>query len=203
MRPAESWGRSESQAAGSRPGGSYVPPAVGVPLKAERRFLERVWAADKDRWRKGPTLHGYLDQAGHRASAPDRLSDAGIPERLLDLVLMLGELGVFPVHTAHLSDRELYRWLREDQLPEPTDLPKGRMVIADPPGGWGPDDLVTSLRFCAHDDEEPREWAGDVVPMPPKQTSAHDRSGWMPDPFRPAPDEPATREGAAAAIYGV
>ncbi len=81
-----------------------------------------------------------LQEAGVHPLCAFLLSDHDVTESLAHVTTALGELGIFLVHTNHLTDRELYVRLLEHILVEPVrDLPADAGVheFIDLIGGGG------------------------------------------------------------------
>lgn len=57
-----------------------------------------------------------LQNAGVAISAPEQLDDTDLPAKLRELIHQLASVGIYLQRTNHLSDRELYEFLINDEL---------------------------------------------------------------------------------------
>jgi hypothetical protein len=109
------------------------------------------------------------------------LDDPALHERLWVVIRALAEIGMYLESTDHLSDRELYRWLRTDSLLQETFLPMGSDGgwHTSPIGGFSEEDLQVYYRYYADEDDRRRAALdGDV--MPPREPLPYDRDRLMP-----------------------
>jgi hypothetical protein len=120
---------------------------------------------------------------------PDReLDDAALSAKLWELIRALADRHLFLERTDHLSDRELYAWLRDDALREEYE------GFGSGPGDWHLDvlggcseeDLIIAMRFYATR-EERKSWAAEFpdFPMPRREKRPHDRDRLLPQPDPP------------------
>lgn len=62
----------------------------------------------------------YLARCGLSVSAPSQVSDEELSQELWKVIWVMGLLRLFLDYTDHMTDRELYTFLYEDALKEPT-----------------------------------------------------------------------------------
>lgn len=148
--------------------------------KLEEAFLENVLALE---------THGFvcpfdtLVKDGFGLPPPEKLDDAALTAKLWELIRELAKRRLFLHCTDHLSDRELYTWLRNDAMREELmgfGLPFGNCHL-DVLGGCSEEDLILSMRYYS-DDEKRARWAKDFphFPMPPKEKLPYDRDRLLP-----------------------
>jgi hypothetical protein len=119
------------------------------------------------------------------AMPPDaELNDEELHERLWQVIRGAAEFGLYLESTDHLSDRELYRYLRDDALLVPTFLMPDDPYSAthvSPIGGFGDDDIVIYLRYYA-DEATRAEWRRDFPQdeLPAKLAPPYDRDSCLP-----------------------
>ena len=93
----------------------------------------------------------FLARCGYKMPAPDELDDQQLAAELWKVIWIMGLLRMFLEHTDHLSDRELYTFLYEDALQEPTAFNPGEetppFYTIDPTSGGSQDGLRTFLTF--------------------------------------------------------
>jgi hypothetical protein len=125
-----------------------------------------------------------LEDAGMALPPPDSLSDLELTTKLWELIHKLALLRVFIEQTDHLSDRELYTYLRADSLREET---KALTLSADSSyhiqilGGCSDEDNWLFLKYYA--DEEWRQyWRNDFPndPMPDHEDPPYARDRFLP-----------------------
>jgi hypothetical protein len=146
----------------------------------EELFLTRVLARELELDQEGPPLADHLRAAGVEVPRPDDLDDAVLPSKLREVIEAMARLRVYLSSTDHLNDRELYRYLCEKMLPQPT-------AISDDPnsawhydviGGGSEEDIAIYLRYYAGS-EERRRWAAEfpdlLLPEPEKPPFDRDR----------------------------
>ena len=146
----------------------------------EEDFWRRVVEAEE-----GPTttLTRELEAFGVPLPAPDALDDAQLKAALWIVIDALSGLHVYLEETDHLSDRELYRLLIDELLPEEMDaLGDGNwhMPIL---GGCSEADLQLYMKYYA-DAQERARWKSDVpdFQMPVKEELPYDRDRHLPKP---------------------
>ena len=125
-----------------------------------------------------------LRMRGCELPAPEELSEVAISSKVWELIEQLAQLRVYLAHTDHLSDRALYTWLWEEELPEPLWLEGflygGRMFV-DVLGSWGDEDSELYLRYYA-DDEDRALWTSMFADtLPPREQPPFDRDRWLPE----------------------
>ena len=85
----------------------------------------------------------------------------------------------------HLTDRELYRYLREEMLEQPIRISgdPNSFWQFDVIGGGSEEDIAIYLRYYA-DDEERSRWAVEFpdMPMPEREKLPFDRDRYLPRP---------------------
>lgn len=125
-----------------------------------------------------------LAQQGLELPSSSALSDEGLHETLWKLIEAMANLGMYLSSTDHMSDRELYDYLRNDALREPTLVLPGTVEYAchlDPISGGSAEDNELYLRYYASAAER-RFWIEqfpDSV-LPPSETPPHDRDRLLP-----------------------
>ena len=125
---------------------------------------------------------------GFDAQPPEKLDDAALTVKLWELIRALADRHLFLERTDHLSDRELYTWLRDDALREEYEgfgVMMGDWHL-DVLGGCSEEDLILDMRFYASDEERER-WAEEFpdFPMPPRKKPPYDRDRLLPQPEAP------------------
>jgi hypothetical protein len=132
---------------------------------------------------EGRPLLEHLRETGVHVPRPDELDDAALPGKLHEVIGALARLRVYLRSTDHLNDRELYRYLWEDMLPQPTliDDNPGSAWQFDVIGGWSEDGVVIYLRYYADADERARR-AADFPDMmiPEREKPPFDRDRHLP-----------------------
>ncbi|MGH9422788.1 MAG: hypothetical protein ACRD3J_22635 [Thermoanaerobaculia bacterium] len=146
---------------------------------AELERLDRFFDGEED---------GEMPLAALRARGIDipdddtALDDAALHAKLWEIIDAMAAIGIVLELTDHLTDRELYRYLVNDALMEPTILPLGSAGTwhTSPLGSWSEEDTQIHLRFFADDDEREewhRQWG---EPLPPKEARRADRDRFLP-----------------------
>lgn len=109
------------------------------------------------------------------------LDDPSLHTQLWVVIRALAEIGMYLESTDHLSDRELYEWLRTDALVQQTFLPMGSDGgwHMSPIGGFSEEDLQVYFRYYADEDDR-RQAALEGEPMPPREPRPYDRDRLMP-----------------------
>jgi hypothetical protein len=131
------------------------------------------------------TVFDALIEAGVALPAPAELDDAQLGGKLWEVIYGLAALGVFLHSTDHLSDRELYTELWNDQLREPgAILMPGRKDSAwhiDLLGSGSEEDMYLIHKYYAGEEERRQwlaEWPNDV--MPEHEDPPYDRDRLLP-----------------------
>jgi len=165
--------------------GSFIEGGTGeMPMDMQEAFWKNVLAFEEA---EESTLEEQLKtEAKFTAPDPDSLeTDAEVSEALWNLIHALASIRVYLDCTNHLSDRDLYRLLVFDALPDETTVP--------PPGAeWNtrifayeygipgdPNGELTYLRYYA-DDLARQEW--DASEIPPTEELPFDRDKLLPNP---------------------
>jgi len=99
--------------------------------------------------------HQKLEEAGIAMPPAEELSDEELRARLWQIIEFLAQHRTFVYWTNHLSDRELYEWLREEGLTEEMAEIPGMNYHTSPIGSGNEED--TSLHFRFYADERDRE----------------------------------------------
>lgn len=150
-----------------------------APSEILEMFWENVVA-----YEKAPlvTMHQKIEIAHIEMPADGELNDEQLSVKLWQIIEWMAEQNTILYQTDHLSDRELYVWLRDDWFHEPdADMP-GMTCHTSPIGSCGEDDMVIYHRYYA-DEEDRKMWLKDFPDdeMPPRETPPHDRDRFLPD----------------------
>jgi hypothetical protein len=120
---------------------------------------------------------------GYFPPDPEEVDEQSTRGRLAEMIHAMAARRYYLVNTNHLSDADLYRYLHEQWLDEPT-------ADIAPESGWNchvdaseSDDQQTWLRYYASDFER-EEWANDHPDekLPMQEEPAFDRDDWLPVP---------------------
>lgn len=149
-------------------------------------YLERREAFDEGTGEDGIIPFELLEERGIAMPSDAELLDEELHERLWQVIRGMAAIGIYLESTDHLSDRELYRYLRDDALlvPEllaPEDLTQA--IHISPIGGFSNDDIALYMKYYA--DEATRvEWKRDYPEdeLPPKVVLPYDRDSRLPTP---------------------
>jgi hypothetical protein len=151
---------------------------------------EQFWATVPPRGAAPPTSeYEQLQKQGVALPPPEQLDDAGVAEKVAEIVDAMSKRNVFLEHTDHLSDRALYEHLYRETLHETRqDVPAADDPDADAffsydlVGTGNGEDHETFLRFYA--DDQTREQFKDSYPdgLPPRQPRPFDRDRHLPQP---------------------
>jgi hypothetical protein len=121
---------------------------------------------------------------GYFPRDPEEVDEQSTRGCLAELIHAMAARRYYLINTNHLSDAELYRYLHEEWLDEPT-------ADIDPDAGWNchvdvseSDDQQTWLRYYASDFER-EEWAHEHPDqkLPTQEEPAFDRDEWLPVPL--------------------
>lgn len=151
-----------------------------MPLDMEEEFLRHVLEYETA---EPISLLRLLENAGFEIPAPDQLDDS-LTTKLQELTQRMATLGIYLLHTNHLSDRELYEYLFHDGLREEAvlfpDNPSYAFMI-DLTGSGSDEDNLIYLKYYA-DEEHRRQWAHDWPdhPMPPHEDPPFNRDSSLP-----------------------
>lgn len=127
-----------------------------------------------------------LEESGVRPPAAQSMNDAELFDSLWEVISALGELGIFLLHSNHLTDRILYERLVQQILIEPVrDLPpdSGVHEFIDMLGGGGPIEREIYQRYYAEPAERAqfaKEYGFEIAP----ETAPSDRDRDLPKPNR-------------------
>jgi hypothetical protein len=161
--------------------GGNTSTLESMPADMEEEFLRHVLEYETA---EQISLLRLLENAGLEAPAPETLDDDALPIKLKELIDRMASVGAYLLHTNHLSDRDLYKYLYHDALREETVLfpenPSYAYMI-DLTGSGGEDDNQTYLKYYADADYR-RQWAHDWPndPMPEHEEPPFDRDRFLP-----------------------
>ena len=149
-----------------------------LPLDVQESFWRRVVETEEA---PTTTLTRELEALGVPLPAPDSLDDEQTQSALWIVIDALSGLHVYLEQTDHLSDRELYRLLIEELLPEEMDaLGDGNwhMPIL---GGCSEADLQVYMKYYA-DPKEREDWMREFpdFEMPASAARPYDRDRHLP-----------------------
>lgn len=163
-------------------GGKMISGHLGpVTSKIEEAFLEQVLAYERAEL---DTNFNRLVQRGVALPPPAELDDAALSAKLTEVIHELGELRCFLHDTDHLSDRELYEWLRSsglrDDSPDISGMPDA-VWQTSPIGAGGDADTAIWLKHYAGEEERQR-WHHDFPddPIPAHEPLPFDRDRHLP-----------------------
>ena len=138
-----------------------------MPADLEEEFLRQVLEYETA---EPISLFRLLENAGLELPIPGDLDDATVKNKLKEIIERMASLGAYLLHTDHLSDLELYRYLYTDGLREEAVLfPENASYayMIDLTGSGSDEDNQTYLKYYA-DEEHRRQWAhdwpNDVIP---------------------------------------
>jgi hypothetical protein len=161
-----------------RLGGSAMS-TEDMPADLEEEFLRHVLEYETA---EPISLFSMLENSGLELPAPDDLSDDDLTPKLNETVATMASLGVYLLHTDHLSDRELYQYLYNEGLCEEAvlfpDNPSYAYMI-DLTGSGSEEDNQTYLKYYADDLHRKQwslDWPDDVIPAsedPPFDRDRH------------------------------
>ncbi len=126
---------------------SNADPSIPIP-EIPDDFLRRLVRQGSPH----ATLPGkFLARCGFDLQRPDRLSPEQLRPELWKVIWIMGLLRLFLEHTDHLSDLELYTFLVEEALQEPTVFMPGEhnppFYMIDPIGGGSTEDIRLLLTY--------------------------------------------------------
>ena len=149
-----------------------------APSEALEEFWRNVVAFEKIPL---TTLHRKLESDGIQMPADTELDDAELHLKLWEIIRWSADNGAVYENTNHLSDRELYIWLRDDYFHQRENYAPGMIWHASPIGSYGPEDMVIYHHYYA-DEESRRDWAEQFPEdeMPPRQAPPFDRDSSLP-----------------------
>ena len=152
-----------------------------MPADMEEEFLRQVLEYETA---EPISLFRLLENSGLEIPPPDELDDPALTTKLKEIIERMASLGAYVLHTNHLTDRELYRYLFVDGLREEAVLfpenPSYAYMI-DLTGSGSDTDNQTYLKYYA-DEEHRRRWAQDWPddPMPEQEEPPFDRDRFLP-----------------------
>lgn len=116
------------------------------------------------------TMHEKLDVAGIHMPADNELNDADLITKLWQIIEWMAENNTVLENTDHLSDRELYVWLRDDYFHQRENYSSGMVWHASPIGSYGREEMIIYNRYYA-DESERADWAKQFPEdeMPPRE----------------------------------
>lgn len=164
----------------ARLGGSTMS-VESMPADLEEEFLRHVLEYETA---EPISLFRLLENSGLTIPEPGSLNDDDLSVRLDEIIKRMASLGAYLLHTNHLSDRELYRYLYYDGLREEAVLfPEnpGYAYMIDLVGSGSEDDNQVYLRYYA-DSEQRKQWALDWPDdsIPDHQDPRFDRDQHLP-----------------------
>jgi len=152
-----------------------------MPADMEEEFLRQVLEYETA---EPISLFRLLENSGLEIPPPDELDDPALTTKLKEIIERMASLGAYVLHTNHLTDRELYRYLFVDGLREEAVLfpenPSYAYMI-DLTGSGSDTDNQTYLKYYA-DEEHRRRWAQDWPddPIPEHEEPPFDRDRFLP-----------------------
>ena len=152
-----------------------------MPADMEEEFLRHVLEYERA---EPITPFKLLENAGFYMPAPESLDDGALATMLTNLAPRLATMGVYLLHTDHVSDRALYESLYNEHLREEAVLfpenPSYAYII-DLTGSGSEEDNMTYLRYYA-DEEHRKQWAADWPDdvIPPHEARPFDRDKTLP-----------------------
>ena len=161
-------------------GGSTIS-LESMPADIEEEFLRHVLEYETA---EALTLYDQLKRSGPEVLSPDQLDDTTLTGDLPILIQRLATLGVYLIHTNHLSDRQLYEYLYHDGLREEAilypDNPTYAYII-DLTGSGSDEDNQIYLKHYA-DEQYRNDWAHDWPddPMPAHEDPPFNRDSSLP-----------------------
>ena len=162
-------------------GGDEFSHESDLPADLEEEFLKHILQFETA---EQMTLMQWLENAGLEVPAPDELSDELLVAKLWEIIHRMASLGAYLHNTDHLSDRELYTYLYDDALREPTALfPENPGFVhgIDLLGSGSDEEMQLYMRYFA-DDEYRQSWAKTFpdFEMPAREVPPFDRDKDLP-----------------------
>ncbi len=173
-----------NEIAGGEMTGSESPD---LPSEISEQFWQNVVAFEKAPRRSGLS---QLEEAGISMPPNSELSDEELSARLWQIIEFLATKRTYIYWTNHLSDRELYDFVREEvsdtSIP---DLP-GMNLNTSPIGSGNEEDTLLYFRFYAND-EDRQSWMKQFpdYEMPAKETAPFERDHLLPQADYSLPDD--------------
>ena len=160
--------------------------------EVEEGFWKHVVEYEEAPW---TTHFQQLERAGVSMPAPESLNDEEVTAKLWEVINKLAQLRIFLEDTDHLSDRELYSTLWNDELREETKdvlLDRDSACHYQLLSSGSDEDNQLYLKYFV--DEKWREWWHKDFPddpMPDHEDPPYDRDRLLPQPtYDPPPDLP-------------
>lgn len=149
---------------------------------APSEILEQFWENVVD-FERAPltTLHDKLAVAALEMPADSELNDEELHAKLWQIIRWSAENGAVYENTNHLSDRELYVWLRDDYFHQRENYAPGMVWHASPIGSYGHEEMIIYHRYYA-DEASRADWAADYPDdeMTPHEALPFDRDKSLP-----------------------
>jgi|SRR5215213_4982270 len=162
--------------------GGSTSTLESMPADMEEEFLRHVLEYEAA---EPISLLRLLENSGLEVPAPDALDEDALKSRLKELIQKMAALGAYLLHTNHLSDRDLYKYLYEEALREETVLfpenPSYAYMI-DLTGSGSENDNETYLKYYANADyrrQWRRDWPDDQIPE--HEDPPFDRDRFLPE----------------------
>ena len=161
--------------------GGSTSTLESMPADMEEEFLRHVLEYETA---EPISLLRLIENSGLEVPVPDTLDDDALKIKLKEVVEKMASLGAYLLHTNHLSDRDLYKYLYEEALREETVLfpenPSYAYMI-DLTGSGSEEDNQTYLKYYA-DEQYRRQWAHDWPDdrMPEHEEPPFDRDRFLP-----------------------
>jgi hypothetical protein len=152
-----------------------------MPADLEEEFLRQVLEYETA---EPISLFRLLENAGLELPMPGDLDDATVKNKLKEIIERMASLGAYLLHTDHLSDLELYRYLYTDGLREEAVLfPENASYayMIDLTGSGSEEDNQVYLKYYADDQQRQRwaqDWPDDVIPD--HEDPPFDRDAYLP-----------------------
>ena len=161
--------------------GGSTSTLESMPADMEEEFLRHVLEYESA---EPISLLRLLENSGLQVPSPATLDDDALTLKLKEIIEKMASLGAYLLHTNHVSDRDLYKYLYEDALREETVLfpenPSYAYMI-DLTGSGSDEDNQTYLKYYADADYR-RQWAHDWPgdPIPEHEDPPFDRDRFLP-----------------------
>lgn len=161
-------------------GGSTIS-LESMPPDMEEEFLRHVLEYESA---EPVSLYHQLETSGVEVPPPDQLDDTALTHKLPELFQRLAALGVYLLHTNHLSDRELYYYLYHEAFREEAVLfpenPTYAYIIDLTANGSDEDNLIYLKHYA--NEQNRNQWARDWPddPMPEHEDPPFDRDASLP-----------------------
>lgn len=126
---------------------NHTDPSIPAP-KFDEALLARLVVGGSSH--ATLPLH-FLKRCGFEVAPPDKVSDEELPAALWRVIWVMGLLRLLLDYTDHMTDRELYTFLYEDALKEPTAFMPGQEYPPnyhiEPLGGCSEEDNRKMLAY--------------------------------------------------------